>query len=135
MLLIAATYEANAKAYGNKMDELKKWAKKELSVVPQANRKLASAHDSLGYFAREFGFKLLAVQGFSPNVKATSQEIAEAISLIRKHKIRAIFLEQGVNPKQLEEIMRETGVKQGGGTCGGWQWHGRFFHLRESLPS
>jgi zinc/manganese transport system substrate-binding protein len=110
----AEVYRKNAKAYVSKLDELKKWAKKELSAIPLANRKLASAHDSLGYFAQEFGFKLLAIQGVSPTVKATSQEIAEAIGKIKKHKIRAIFPEQGVNPKQLEEILRETGAKQGG---------------------
>ncbi len=110
----ADVYKTNAKAYGAKLDDLKKWAKKQLSVIPLTNRKLASAHDSLGYFAQEFNFKLLAIQGFSPTVKATSQEIAEAIELIQKHQIRAIFPEQGVNPKQLKEIIRETGVKQGG---------------------
>jgi zinc/manganese transport system substrate-binding protein len=109
----AAVYQANAKAYADKMDELKKWAKKQLSAIPLSNRKLASAHDSLGYFAQEFNFKLLAIQGFSPTVKASSQEIAESISKIKRHKIRAIFPEQGVNPKQLEEIIRETGVKAG----------------------
>ncbi len=110
----AALYAANAKTYGRHLDELKIWAKKQLADIPLAQRKIASAHDSLGYFAQEFGFKLLAIQGFSPTVKATSQELAAAIRKIKTHEIRAIFPEQGVNPKQLAEILRETGVKQGG---------------------
>ena len=110
----AAVYAANAKVFAARVAELRKWAKKEISTIPQANRKIASAHDSLGYFAQEFNFKLLAIQGVSPSVKATSQEIAGSIAKIKKHQIKAIFPEQGVNPKQIEEIIRETGVKKGG---------------------
>lgn len=109
----AAAYKANAKAFSARLSQLGKWAKKELSAIPSENRKLASAHASMGYFADEYKFKLLAIQGISPSVKATSQQIAGAIQLIKKHQIKAIFTEQGVNPKQLEEIVRETGVKKG----------------------
>lgn len=110
----AAVYKANAETYSDSLDDLAKWGKKEISSIPSANRKIASAHDSLAYFAKEFGFKLLAVQGFSPTVKATSSEIADVITKIKKHGIKAIFTEQGVNPKQIDEVLRETGVKKGG---------------------
>lgn len=110
----AETYRANAAAFSGELGELKKWAKKEIAAIPPGNRKLATSHLALSYFAKEFGFKLVPVQGLSPEVKATSKDLAEAIGIIKKHKVKAVFPERGVNPKNLEELARETGVKFGG---------------------
>lgn len=110
----AAVYEANAAAYGKKLGELKKWAKREFSNIPSGQRKLATAHLSLGYFGQEFGFKLIPVQGLNPEIPATSKDLAAAVNTIRSSKVRAVFPEQGVNPKHLAKIAAETGVVFGG---------------------
>jgi zinc/manganese transport system substrate-binding protein len=109
-----ALYAANAKAYKAKLDGLKSWAKKELSSIPQGRRIVATAHLSLAYFAKEFGIKLIPVQGLSNQVKASSSEVAAAIAKIRETGIPAVFPEYGANPKQIDEIIAETGVKKGG---------------------
>lgn len=129
----SAIFRANAKAYSLRLDELKKWAKKELSVIPQAKRKLATAHLSLTYFAYEFGFKLIAVQGLSPETKATSKDIADAIKKIREHQVPAIFPEQGVNAKQIEEIIRETGTKKGGELIADGNGAGELAHFEAAV--
>lgn len=110
----AAAYKGNATAWEERLSELKKWAKKQLSVIPQSRRILATAHLSMAYFTKEFGFKLIPVQGLSSQSKATAADVAAAISKIREHKIPAIFPEAGVNAKQLTEIIRETGTVRGG---------------------
>jgi ABC-type Zn uptake system ZnuABC Zn-binding protein ZnuA len=110
----AAAYEANAAAYVKKLGDLKKWARQEFSKIPSAQRKLATAHLALGYFAQEFGFKLIPVQGLNPEIPATSQDLAAAVDAIKNSKVRAVFPEQGVNPKHLEKIAEETGVIFGG---------------------
>ena len=110
----AAIYEANAAAYMIKLTDLKKWARREISRIPPAQRKLATAHLSLAYFAMEFGFRLIPVQGLNPEVPATSQDLASAVDTIRQSKVRAVFPEQGVNPKHLAKISQETGVVFGG---------------------
>lgn len=107
-------YRANAAAWSARMDALKKWAKKEISGLPSSQRKLATAHLSLSYFARDFGFKLVPVQGLNHNTGATPQELAAAIKTIRDNKVAAIFPEQGVNAKYLQQLTKETGVKLGG---------------------
>ncbi|MDB6132501.1 MAG: zinc-uptake complex component a periplasmic [Verrucomicrobiales bacterium] len=110
----AGKYEANAVVYSKKLGELKKWARREISRIPADRRKLATSHLALSYFAREFGFRLIPVQGMNPEVPATSKDLAAAADTIRKNKITAVFPEQGVNPKHLTELSRETGVKFGG---------------------
>jgi ABC-type Zn uptake system ZnuABC Zn-binding protein ZnuA len=110
----AAKYEANAAAYSKKLGDLKKWARREISRIPADRRKLATSHLALSYFAKEFGFRLIPVQGLNPEIAAQSRDLAAAVDTIRKNKIGAVFPEQGVNPKLLTEISRETGVKFGG---------------------
>lgn len=109
-----AAYQTNANAWNEKLAALKKWAKKEISAIPAAKRKLATAHLSLRYFAKEFGFKMLPVQGLNHNTSPTPQELAHAIKVIREKKIVAVFPEQGVNAKYLKQLAAETGVKVGG---------------------
>ena len=104
-------YKANAASLSQRLGELKKWAKKEIGTIPSGQRKLATAHLSLSYFAKEFGFKLIGVQGLNHNTGATPQELATAIKTIRSQGVTAIFPEQGVNPKYLQQLAAETGVK------------------------
>lgn len=106
-----AYYRANAAAWTRQLNDLKKWAKKEISALPPERRKVATGHLSLSYFAREFGFRLLPVQGLNHNTNATPQELANAVKTIREQKIAAIFPEQGVNSKYLKQLAAETGVK------------------------
>lgn len=110
----AEKYEANAAAYAKKLGDLKKWARREISRIPTDRRKLATSHLALSYFAKEFGFRLIPVQGMNPEVPASSKDLAAAVDTIRKNRITAVFPEQGVNPKHLSELSRETGVKFGG---------------------
>ncbi len=110
----AAAYEKNAAAYLKTLTDLRKWARQEISRIPARDRKLATAHLSMGYFARDFGFRLIPVQGLNPAVPATSKDLALAIDTIRRSKVRAVFPERGVNPKHLARIAQETGVTFGG---------------------
>lgn len=110
----AAFYQTNAAAYQKKLTDLRKWARQEIGRIPGKDRKLATAHLSMSYFARDFGFRLIPVQGLNPEVPATSQDLAAAVDTIRQSKVRAVFPEQGVNPKHLDRIAKETGVVYGG---------------------
>jgi zinc/manganese transport system substrate-binding protein len=109
-----AAWRAGAAAWSTRMEALRKQAKQTFSTIPAARRRLATAHLSMSYFAREFGFRLVPVQGLNHNQQATAQELAAAIKTIRENKITAIFPEQGVNSKYLTQLSTETGVKLGG---------------------
>ncbi len=108
-----AAYSDGAKAAGKRFDELKKWAQQQISVIPRGDRKLVTAHAAFGYFCKEYGFKSVPVLGIGRSDDASPQYIAQAIQVIREHKIRAVFAEDQANPKVLTEIVRSTGVKLG----------------------
>jgi zinc/manganese transport system substrate-binding protein len=107
-------YEAGVKAAVKRFSDLKSWAKKELTVIPRADRKLVTAHAAFGYFCKEYGFKSIPVLGLGRSDDASPQYLAESIEMIRANKIRAVFPEDQANPKVLAEMTRSTGAKVGG---------------------
>lgn len=108
-----AEYRANAAAYGKELRKLKSWAAKKLSVVPRSKRKLVTAHTAFGYFAKEFGFEVIAVQGLNPEQDATAKDLAAAARLLRKESVPAVFPEMNGRNKGVVALQRETGVKLG----------------------
>ncbi|WP_081452691.1 metal ABC transporter substrate-binding protein [Verrucomicrobium spinosum] len=109
----AAAYRANAEAAQQKLTALKSWAQQQFAAIPKADRKLVTAHAAFGYFCKEFGFKSVPVLGVGREDEATPKYMVETIKTIRDNNIRAVFPEDQANPKVLQEIVRETGVKVG----------------------
>jgi len=110
----AAAYKANAAAYSNRLSTLNSWIKREVSKVPRNRRILTTAHAAFGYFCKEYGFKALPVKGLTAYQKTSAAYQAQAIQEIKKNHVKAIFPEQRANPKDLQTIAKETGVKIGG---------------------
>jgi len=108
------TYKSNAVAAGKRLDALKSWAKKKLSVIPRGRRKLVTAHAAFGYFCKEFGFKAIPVQGLTREREASAKYLSQTIKIMKKEKVKAVFPEASANPKVLNEMVRATGAKLGG---------------------
>ena len=109
-----AVYEKNAGAYLAKLTDLEKWARQEVSKLPREKRKLVTSHDAFQYFARDFGFKIYAIEGVSTDDQPSSKKVTELINTIRSEGVKAVFFESIENPKVVGEITRETGAKVGG---------------------
>ena len=106
-----ATYEANALAYGRKLEALKEWARRELARVPRPQRKLVTAHNAFAYFAREYGFEVIPLAGLTKEQSNAPQDMARLVAAIRALGVKAVFPEVGANPKTTEAIARETGAR------------------------
>ena len=109
-----ADYERNAKAYSAKLGELDQWAKRKVAELPRDRRKLVTSHDAFQYLAKDYGFRVYAIEGVSTETEPSDRHIAELIDEIRKQQVKAIFLESTLNPKVTMEIIKETGAKIGG---------------------
>jgi ABC-type Zn uptake system ZnuABC Zn-binding protein ZnuA len=109
-----SVYEKNAAAYLDKLTDLQKWARKEVSKLPRDRRKLVTSHDAFQYFARDYGFTIYAIEGVSTDDQPSSKKVADLIKTIREQKVKAVFFESIENPKVVGEITRETGAKVGG---------------------
>ena len=110
----AETFTANATAYKQQLQELDAWAEQEVSKIPAERRKLVTAHDALGYFAARYGFTI--VGAVIPNVsteaaETSAKELSELVEKIKAAGVPTIFAEASVNPKFIEQVAAEAGVK------------------------
>lgn len=110
----AELFAANAAKHVQRLDALAKWAKVEVSKLPRNQRKLITTHDAFGYLAKDYGFTIHALTGVAGEEQPSSRRVAALIALIKAEKVKAIFAANFENPKVLNEIRRETGVKLGG---------------------
>ena len=104
-------YLKRAMAYGQRLEELKHWANKELGKIPRGQRKLVTAHNAFGYFAKEFGFEVIAVAGLNHEQNTTPRELAETIETVKSAGVRAVFPEINSNGKVLDSIAAATGTR------------------------
>ncbi len=109
-----AVFEANAQAYRVKLDELEKWVKREVVRIPRDSRKLATAHAAFEYFCEAYGFESYPIQGLNRERMPDAAKLAELIATLKKERVVAIFPEKESNPKMLESLTRDSGIKLGG---------------------
>jgi len=109
----AASYAVNASAYIAKLKELDPWIVEQVKVLPVERRLLVTNHESLGYFADRYGFKIIGsiIPSISTDSSPSAQQLAKLIDQIKKTHAPAIFLETSANPQLANQISQETGVK------------------------
>lgn len=108
------TYKANAQAYAVQLKALDQEIRQAWAGVPAEQRKVITSHDAFGYYARDYGVRFLAAQGVSTESEASAQGVARLVRQIRQEKVKALFVESIADPRLMEQIARETGVKPSG---------------------
>lgn len=109
----ADAYRENASEYVAGLRELDASIEERVASVPEENRKLITAHDTFGYFARAYGFEVVgtAIESFTTEVADPSAgEIAALSGEIREAGVPAIFPETTTNEALMERIASEAGV-------------------------
>ena len=109
-----ADYQAGAQAYLAELKELDLWAKRKIAELPRDRRKLVTSHDAFQYFAKEYGFQIDSIEGLTTDQEPSVSHVSALIAEIKKQGVKAIFLENTLNPKVSAEITRESGAKIGG---------------------
>lgn len=106
-------YTANADAYIVKLNELDAWIKQQVAQVPESRRLLVTNHESLGYFADRYGFKVVGalVPSVSSAASPSAQELARLADEVKATGAPAVFLEIGANEQLADQLARETGIK------------------------
>ena len=110
----AETLRVTAQTYLAKLDALDREVRQAVARIPQSRRKVISAHDAFGYFAKAYGIEFIAPSGVSTDSEASARDVAAIISQIRAFKIPAVFLENVSDPRLMQRIAAETGARIGG---------------------
>lgn len=97
----------------NRLDSLNTEVANTVAQIPQADRKLVTGHESMGYFAQRYGFKLVGViiPSLSSQAEVSAADLAALKKAIEDNHVKAIFTELGTSPTVAKAIGDETGVK------------------------
>lgn len=84
-----------------------------LAAVPEADRTLVTGHESLGYFAARYGFRLIGaiVPSLSSAAEPSAADLAALVGAIRAAGVPALFTELGTPPQISRAVGAETGAK------------------------
>lgn len=117
-------FQARAKLYLQQLRVLDAWVREQVNIIPPQRRILVTTHDAFNYFCREYKFNAnndflsIAPVGWSTGAEVgagiTPERRRMVVKSIKEAGAPAIFVETTINPKQIREIARETGVKIGG---------------------
>jgi ABC-type Zn uptake system ZnuABC Zn-binding protein ZnuA len=106
------TYVNNAKKYNAELIKLDAWAKLEIAKIPVGKRKLVTNHDALGYFAARYGFKIIGqvIPSLGTEQAPNARELAALSRTIQREGVKAIFIENTLNPKLAQTLAAESGA-------------------------
>ena len=104
---------AEAALLAKKLTLLDSSIREQVASIPAENRKLVTGHESLGYFAKAFGFKLIGaiIPSLTTQAEVSASELATLKSLIVHHNVKVVFTETGTPAKVAVALARDSGVK------------------------
>jgi zinc/manganese transport system substrate-binding protein len=74
---------------------------------------LVTGHESLGYFAQRYGFKLVGaiIPSLTTEAETTAADLAALEAKIKAAGVKAIFTELGTDASIAETVGKDTGAK------------------------
>lgn len=106
-------YHARTASLVAELRQADAWATVQLAAIPKAQRRIVTNHDALAYFAADYGFQVLSPHTALEDSQPGAQRIAALAAFIRAQGVKGVFLESGRNPKLIEQIAAEAGVRVG----------------------
>lgn len=109
----AEAFRANGDAYIAKLGDVDARIQAMMDAIPEANRKVVTNHDSLGYFFDRYGIELAGaiIPGTAKDAQPSAKDLASLAELIKREGVRAILAEQEIDPKIAGQLAADTGVK------------------------
>jgi ABC-type Zn uptake system ZnuABC Zn-binding protein ZnuA len=106
-------YRGNADAYTAVLRGLDVWIRGQVAQISEADRKLVTDHDELGYFANRYGFEIVGalIPAYSSAAEPSAQELSQLETTIRELGTRAVFVGTGVNQELAARVAEDTGVR------------------------
>ena len=106
------TYGVNASAYNTRLDELHAWTEEQVGMLPEDRRLLVTSHDSLGYFAQLYGFKVVGViLSITTEVEPAAADLADLVEEVKEYGVKAVFGETTVSERLATAVAAETGAR------------------------
>lgn len=110
----AAGHRSRADALVSDLRAADAWATEQFAAVPRSRRVLVTDHASLAYLAADYGLRLITPRSTLDEGQPSARRVAEIVAAVRRAGVSAVFIEAGRNPRLVEQIASEAGVRVGG---------------------
>ena len=110
----AGYYAGKMDAYLKELEGIDDWIRERFNEIDEIKRKFITAHDAFQYFGKEYGVTVLSPVGVTTENEASAKDVSKLIRQIRDYNIKAVFVENISNPRLIQQIANETGIKIGG---------------------
>jgi zinc/manganese transport system substrate-binding protein len=96
-----------------RLDALDASIRSMVATIPEDRRKLVTGHESMGYYADEYGFTLVGavLPSLSSEGEVSAQELAALADRIREQGVTVVFSEIGTPQAVVDAIASETGAR------------------------
>ncbi|MDO8274447.1 MAG: zinc ABC transporter substrate-binding protein [Serpentinimonas sp.] len=107
-------YRQRAQAYDDVLAQLDAEIRAAWAPIAPAQRKVIVSHDAFAYYGQAYGVRFLSARGVSSDSEPTARGIVRLVQQIRQEQVRALFVENVTDPRLIEQIARETGLRPAG---------------------
>lgn len=109
-----AEIDAHASAYLQRLAALDRDIRARIAAVPAERRRVITSHDAFGYFAAAYGISFIAPRGWTTGSEPSADAVARIVRQAREAKASALLVENISDPRLIDRIAREAGLKVGG---------------------
>lgn len=102
-----ATYQANAAAYIQQLEQLDREFQQRLQKYPKCT--FVTFHDAYPYLAKRYQLEQVAVVQI-PEDQLSPKDIQQTIATVKKYKVKALFGEAGVDNKLLIGLSKDLNL-------------------------
>lgn len=110
----AATYNANAEAYGKKLQDLGQQLKRSLASIPESKRVLVSCEGAFSYLTRDYDLKEVYIWPINAEQQFTPKQVQRAIEKVKANDVPTIFCESTVSNEGQKQVAKSSGASFGG---------------------
>ncbi len=103
----ADSYRINAEAYIQQLQQLDNEFQEKLAPVQGCN--FITFHDAFAYLAQRYGLEQEAIVHI-PEDSITPQDIQRVQQLTKKHQVKALLTEPGIEDKRIEQISSDLNL-------------------------
>jgi zinc/manganese transport system substrate-binding protein len=104
---------ARAADLDRRLDALDAEIKAKVGTLPVPRRRLVTGHESLGYFAQRYGFKLVGavIPSLTTEAESSAAGLEALKNQIRANQVSVVFTELGTPQRTVDALAREARVK------------------------
>jgi manganese/iron transport system substrate-binding protein len=110
----SAVYEANARAYTQKLRDIDKPLRERLATIPSTQRVLVTSEGAFAYLCASYDLKPLYLWPTNADAQGTPQQVKAVIDSVRAASVPVVFSESTVSDKPARQVAAETGARYGG---------------------